>query len=317
MVKGAAVDLKAVGAHYAMSSLFASYSPDDKVFCYTVKQREYERADVGRQKLAVGAVSIRSEITWESMEFCFGVMHWGDHNISVRIQPRLENPLSADHIVAILQTFDRAAFPETQQLLEKTFGQPNYFLQNLFRDEQRRITEEILDATLEYTKGVYRQICYDNVPLLRFLHDANVPAPKALFSAAEYVYNFSLEEMLKKEDINIEEIRNTIEDARLVGVSLDTDTLEMAFRRRLEHLAEHLQKNPMDMVFLEQLNVLMDIFPLFPFETNLRRVQNIMFDLMKTVYPDARSTVEKKQEIQEWIGLFESLGEKLMLEIKR
>jgi len=89
MVRPARVDWERVGAHYAVSSLFAGYPAQAKVYCYWAEQKAFQAFTAGKAKLAVGRINLVSEITTESNSLVFGALHMGDHNINGGVRPFL------------------------------------------------------------------------------------------------------------------------------------------------------------------------------------------------------------------------------------
>jgi len=315
-VTPAMVGLETVGAHYAMSSLFDGYTDTRTVYAYTVEPEMYRKQEVGRTKLAVGRVRVQSEITGESMGFCFGMMHWGDHNLSGCIRPCTGEEPQQAFVDEVFDSFNRAAFPETLSLLEKSLGASAYSMRNLFKDEQRRILDIILDATLTNAEGSYRQIYETNAPLLRFLKDTGVPAPQAISAAAGYVLNAMLKRAFEADELDFENIRDLVERAYLNGIDLDATTLEIKVRRRLELMTEKLFQTPADMVLLEQVEAAANMLQIFPFEVNLRKVQNIVFLILSADYPDFLQRVGRQDKTaEEWVNRFKAIGDRLAVQV--
>jgi len=315
-VMPARVDLETVGAHYGMSSLFDGYAGTASVYAFSVKQEMYRKENVGRMKLAVGRVRVRSEITGESMRFCFGMMHWGAHNLSGCIRPCADDEPRPAVVDEVFASFGRAAFPETLALLEKFIGASTYSLRNLFKDERRRIIRIILDTTLRNAEGVYRQIYETNAPLLRFLKDTGIPAPQAIAAAARYVLNTMLKRAFETDAPDPETIRNLIDSAHLQGIELDATALEITVRRRLEQMAAKFLETPVDLALLQQVEAMADILRIFPFEVNLRKVQNIVYAVLSDYYPDFLEKAAKGDpQAEKWVNLFQSTGDKLSIQV--
>jgi alpha-amylase/alpha-mannosidase (GH57 family) len=314
-VKPAAVDLEKVGAHYAMSSLFEDYPEHAGINCFSVVREAYERSEAGKVKLALGRVKVTSEVTTESVRLCFGVLHWGDHNLSGSVRKCAEDEPHEAAIHEIFETFGRADFPGTLHLLEKHFGASTYSLSTLFRDEQRKILGIILQATLADVESVYRQVYENNAPLLRFLKAIYVPPPAALHTAAEYVLNASLRKAFEDKELNLDSIVSLLEVANLEGVSLDAATVEMAVRRRLEGMAEEFREKPEDYSLLQALDTVTSLLKDLPFEVNLRKIQNLFYTVLQTAYPEFQKKAEKEETAREWVRLFTSLGEKLYVRV--
>ena len=94
-------------------------------------------------------------------------------------------------------------------------------LKSLFRDEQRRILDLILESTLDDAEEVYRRL-YDNYsPLMRFLSDLEIPLPNALRMVGEFVINTTLTRLLAHDQLDLDRIAALLEDARRGDVALD------------------------------------------------------------------------------------------------
>jgi hypothetical protein len=241
-------------------------------------------------------------------------MHWGDHNLSGCVKPCGADEPDGDAVQETLETFARADFPGTLQTLEKHFGPSLYSLMNLFRDEQRKILNLILESTMVDVEGIYRQVYESSAPLLRFLKDSHIPPPKALYSAAEHILNTSLRNAFEAEELDLQAIENYLSFAELEGVPLDSATLEMAVRKKMEHLAGALEEDTGDIRIMQDLDMATDILGTLPFQVNLRKVQNIYYTLLQKAYPEFQRKGDDKS--REWVALFKTLGEKLWLKVE-
>ena len=76
------LDLPKVGAHYAISSLFENFGETNRIYCYTIEQKDARVLSSGKTKLVAGRINVISDITWESSEISYGVVHLGDHLIN-------------------------------------------------------------------------------------------------------------------------------------------------------------------------------------------------------------------------------------------
>ena len=312
-VKPAMVDLMKVGAHYAMRSLFEEYPMQAAVNCYSVVQSFFRALTVGRAKLVVGRATITSTITQESKCLCFGAIHWGDHNISCCISP-CPNGEKPEELFAeeLFDVFGRAEFPAALLLLEKTIGTATYSLRHLFRDEQRRILQIVLEANLSNAEAAYRQIYDANAPLLLFLKDLNVPAPRALAAAAEYLLNVAIRRAFENPVFELNSVRQLLDAAALHGVTLDPAFLDMAIRRRMEQIAEDFGQRPTETEALQRLDAIAGLLPDFPFEIYLRTVQNIYYHVLTEIFPLMKKKARRREKkAKEWVDIFHALGAKI------
>lgn len=311
-VTPSALDMHKVGAHYAISSLFEDYPERVEIGCWRASRREFITFEAGKVRLALGHALFTSAITLESDALCFGVLHFGDHNVNCGVHKFEADETYKALTGTITKPFSKADFPEVLRLMDKHFGASTYSLSSLFKDEQRKVLEVILQSTLEEASAIYNQIYENHAPLLRFIRDLGIPHPKALYATAEFVLNSHLRQALEAEELNIERVKSLVEDAKMEGISLDSASLEYALRQMLEREAEELSTDPTNMSLLEKLEAATGLLDLMPFSVNTWKVQNIYFDLLQSVYPGERKRAEAGQEgSREWLQRFEALGSRL------
>ncbi len=287
-VRPARVDWERVGAHYAVSSIFAGYPQQANIYCYQAQQKNFQFFEAGKAKLAVGRINLTSQITKESADLSFGVLHIGDHQVNGGVRPVLSDAVEVYLAQELAEPFTRADFAEVIRLMDRRFGASNYSLRSLFRDERRKLLERILATALGETETLYRHIHEQRAPLMRFLKSINVPLPKEFLSAAEFVVNKDLCRCLEQEDIDLDRAKSLVQAAKFEGLALDTATLEFAYRNNLERLAAKLGQAP-NSATLQQLNQALSLISLLPFWVNLWKIQNIYYRLSKSFYPKLRA----------------------------
>jgi alpha-amylase/alpha-mannosidase (GH57 family) len=312
-VKPAAVDLAKVCAHYAVSSLFEDYGEEAKVFCYQAEQENYTIEEAGKTRLALGRIKLTSEITRESPRFCFGVLHWGDHNFSCSVMSSESEETFEPLVAAVSESFTRADFTETFRLLEEHLGPSSYSLRSLFRDEKRKILDIILQSTLTDAEAIYRQLYDYHIPLLRFVTSLGNPPPDFLHYAANFVLNLSLKRAFQEEESDFEHIESLLDEARLAGVAIDAATLEMVIRKRIERQGERLATGIDDLANLQQLDGLITLLDALPFQVNTWKVQNICFAMLNSAeYSDLQGKASQgDEEARQRMENFNRLCEKL------
>jgi alpha-amylase/alpha-mannosidase (GH57 family) len=314
IVRPAMVGWEQVGAHYAVSSLFESYPEQTKIYCYQTERRDYQSFEAGIAKLAVGQVQLTSEITRESALLNFCVLHLGDHNVNCGVQEfRGDKPNQLTR--EVVEPFLRGDFAEVIRFMDRRFGESNYSLRALFRDEQRKVLGQILTSSLREAEAVYRQIYEHRAPMMRFLANLRIPLPKAFDAAAELVLNEYLRRTLEQEEIDTERVNTLLETAKLEGVTLDTATLEFAYRHSFERIMERLVANP-TVDSLLQLDRAASLIHAFPFRVDLWKIQNNYYRLLENIYPKMRRQKEQGDDAaQAWLNCFETLGQKLAVKV--
>ncbi len=315
-VKPAMVDLTKVGAHYAISSLFEEYGEQTGIFCYGIDLKDYQSFEAGRAKLAVGQFKVTSRITEESSNLSFGVLHFGDHNLNAGVRKYKGEEAYRDMVQEVAEVFSTAEFPEVIRLLDKHFGVSAYSLRYLFRDEQRKALDRILESTLAEIEASYRQSYELHYPLMRFLTDLGNPLPRALHAAAEFILNTDLSRRLSSDTLDLERVNGLLEEAKWWDIDLDTEGLGYQFKRTLEGLMERFVFNTEDLSLLQELVDAVGLTGSLPFEVNLWKVQNLYYQILWDSYPELqRRAKERDTSAEEWVTQFISLGEQLSIEV--
>ncbi len=293
LVKPAKVDLEGVTAHYAVSSLFESYGDHTQVYCYRVDREDFQTFEAGKAKLAIGRVRVTSEITADSERISFGALHFGDHNINGGVRPLRGDQAYRDLVESMSDAFYRADFPEVIRLMDRHFGESTYSISSLFRDEQRKVLNQILTSTLASVDQTYDQLYQQNAPLMYFLGTLNVPLPKAFQSTAEIVLNTNLRRALSDVEPDVRRIRALLKDAEAFQIPLDGEGLGYALKETVDSVVGQLSEKPAEL-------------------SDLRRV-----DVLQTAYPEFRNRAGSPDgDTKEWVDRFRGLGEKLGVRVE-
>jgi alpha-amylase/alpha-mannosidase (GH57 family) len=317
LVKPAMIDLTKLAAHYAISSMFESYADNTRIYCYQVDRESHQLAETGRFRLAVGRARFTSEITQETQFLSYGVLHFGDHNLTggVREFQGLEqfDELSRH----AMEAFHRADVPEVIRLLDRGFGTNIYSIKSLFKDEQRMILDQILRSTLQEAENAYRGVYEHHAPLMRFLHGLNLPVPPIIQNAAGYAMNSLLRQAFEARPFDIDRIRTLLAEAKVAGAQLDHPTLEYSLRKRIERLSDRFYAEPADLSTVERLNDALALQADLPFPLVLWSVQNKCYEIMLQEYPHMmRLANAGDEESGEWAEAFEQLAERLKIRVE-
>jgi len=315
-VRPATVDLHKVGAHYAISSLFENYGEEAEIFCYRVERDEYRLLSAGKKRLALGRARIASGITGDSTSVTFGVLHFGDHNVTGGIRESRGEESYRKLAGEIGEIFQGADFPEVIRAVDRNFGQGTYSLKLLFRDEQRKILDSILEENLSDVDAVYRQLYSQNAPLMRFLSDIGHPGTKSFRVAAELALNAELRRAFTEETLDIERIKGILQEARTAEISFEGAGLGYALRKTIERMMERFREDPEDLDLLRRLNAAVEMESSLPFPVTLWKSQNLFFEMLQSIVPPYEDRAQRGEEgADEWLSLFYSLGGKLSVRV--
>jgi alpha-amylase/alpha-mannosidase (GH57 family) len=275
-VKPAYISMDRVAGHYAISSLFENYASQAQIYCYQVDRSELAIDSEGKLRLATGKARFSSDITGESDEFSFAVTHLGDHNLLAGVSAA-NSERDQELRTKLEELFARADTAEIVRFMDEHFAHRTLSLKSIFRDEQRRITAQILKDSMTSVSAAYRSIYETNAPLIRFLHGLAVPIPLALQSAAEFALNTQLREAFEKPDPDAGSIQGLFREAANSQVKIDQTTLEFSIRKRLENEAERFAEHPDSPDEVRRLKKWLDLMLTVPFSVALWQTQRIAY----------------------------------------
>ena len=311
-VKPAIVNLTKVTAHFAISSLFEEYGEQAKIHCYHIDIEDYQTSECGKAKLAAGRAKVTSEITQESAVLSFGVLHLGDHNVNAGVREYQGDEAYQTMVQETTQTCATADFPEVIRLLDKHFGTSTYSVKNLFLDEQRKVLDSILESALSEIEAAYSQVYEHYYPPMRFLSELGNPIPKSFHSAAEFILNSGLRKALGDDTLDLERIRNLLEEAQTWKVELDTEGLSYLLQQALEKMMAKLVAAPEDTAFLKEVLAAAEMACSVPFPVDLWKVQNLYHEILQSTYPEFQKKVQQGDEAaKEWLDQFVPLGQRI------
>jgi alpha-amylase/alpha-mannosidase (GH57 family) len=315
LVKTASVDLLKLGAHYAMSSLFESYSDSTRIYAYSVDKKDYRLKRSGKMRLAFGKARFQSEITQDSDMLMFGVLHFGDHNLHGGVALYRSEEAYRDLSKAARDAFGHADLAATIQCLEQGFAGHTYSLRNLFRDEQRKVLAEVVGSTVEHSFSVARMIYEEEAELLRFMSDCGIPLPRELRAAAEVALNGLLHQALAAPALDRDAIEGLLDEMRIAGIPLDQG-LEIVLRRNLEKAADRFFEDPLNLPGLIQFRENLVAARSLPFEIVLWSVQNRCYEVLQKVYPQMLERDAHAKSDARWLAQFRELAGLLQLRVE-
>jgi alpha-amylase/alpha-mannosidase (GH57 family) len=316
-VKPAMLDLKRVGAHYAVSSLFEDFGAESHVYCYRVSREDFRSIPAGKTKLVAGRTKITSDITGESANVSFGVVHFGDHNIAGGVRDFQSSEAYESTLSEITTAFASGDLTELVRVVDNAYGREGNLLRVLFRDEQRKIVKEILASALEEAELSYRQLYYNRAPLMRFLRALSFPPVKAFQAAAEFTLNSDFRRSIENGNIDLDRSKAILDETEESGVALDTTAAEFALRKKLETMADELQADPANLSLLQRLDAAVQLAKSVPFHVQFWSVQNKYFEVWKNYHAQVQARKARDKEAGPWLDSFRKLGDKLSFQIDR
>jgi len=312
-VRPSIVSLSRVGAHYAVSLPFLSHPARTRVYSFEIVRSEDRMLKQGRARLVMGRIGVRSFVTEESADLSYGVLHFGDHNLSAGVREFQGAGAFRAMLDEVTATFTEADLPDTLRILDKHFGGLTYSLRSLFRDARRYIIGRLLESTIESVSSMQRQLYEEHVPLMRFLASLRIPLPGPLRVVGEQHLNRALEEAIEIEPLDIELVRRLLRAAQRENIALDSAGLGFALQKTLERDVAHLGSDDADLSRLEHLTAAVRMVASLPLDVDLWNVENLYYRMMNEWLPELRQ--EDDADSSNWVEHFSALGEALGIKV--
>ena len=321
-VKPAFVDLRKVGGHYAIRSLFEPYETKTQVYDYAVERQAgstLTKEGKRERKLAVGKARFISEITQESVALAFAGLDRGDFNAVGGILKAVGDEGYAALARALTEAFSAEDLDEVSRILQENFEGETYSLTVLFRDEQRRILNRIMESEWAQAEAAFDSL----YPHLKSITQTmaklgtSLAIPRAFRAAAEFALNTHLRRAFASATLDFEAIRNLMSDAHAAKVALDVPTLEYTLRMKLERMAERFRADTANLEALAELETAVGVAYSLPLAVNLWKIQNTCYELLQTTYPEFKQKAEEGDETAKtWVNHFRGLAEKISLRVE-
>ncbi|MBD3264460.1 MAG: DUF3536 domain-containing protein [Candidatus Omnitrophica bacterium] len=314
--KAASIDLLRVAVHYAISSIFEDYPEDTNIYCYRIKSKIYAEKSSRKFRLITGRVKVISEVTLDEKDVDFSVLHLGDHNITCGAKEAGSEKDFEKASFNISSAFDSGDITGVTRLMDDYFEKQIFSLIHLFKDEQRKVLEQILKLTIEDVNVSFKNIYENNYSIMNFLQSSGIPLPRPLFLASEYMINSDLKKAFEKDEVDIGKIKSLIDEASKWSVNIDKDTLGFVASSKIVDLLQELQSNPQDK---DAMSVILDIVKLLresAVPLRLWKVQNICLAIERDYFEKVQKEAEAGDDAsKEWVRIFKELSEQLNFKV--
>jgi hypothetical protein len=129
-----------------------------------------------------------------------------------------------------------------------------------------------------------------------------------LHQTAEFVLNTALRKEFMADQLDLERVQTLLDTAAREKIQWDEAWLGYALTKRFGRMADDLAVRPRE-DSLHRFNLAVDLVRSLPFAVDLRRVQNVYYQLLQHVYPVVLNEADEASQL--WITEFTALGQKL------
>ncbi len=300
--------LSRVGSHYAVASLFEEY-PESLTICnYRAESEKYQRLDAGSLRLAVGKTQVHSLITYSVREFYFAVIWLGQNHIIGNSSIHMEDDDFKKMQEEISDAFSNSRVAEVIGIMQTYFGPEKFSLWNLFKDDQRKVLNQIVMKDVLQAEDSFKRIYNRNYNLMTVMNEARLPIPAILVKNLENVINTELRHTFENGNLNAGRLENLALDAQKWNVELDKTTISFAASSKLYRLMQELTEHK-DVKILDTFLRVFKVMEELDIELDLWELQNKYFSFGKELMQDNSSVKFKDPAAQtEFKKKFAELG---------
>jgi alpha-amylase/alpha-mannosidase (GH57 family) len=292
LVAPAVVDPRRVVAHYAITDLFAGHPDEASIYAYRVTRLDQAREAYGGTALRVAHVRVRSQITGETWEAMYALLHFGGHDVTCALRG-WEGQATYDRIRDdLLKRFAHHSLADMVRGLDEFFPGSSFALPDLFLDERRRVLADVIAAVLDKHEETYRRIWEENEKLVRYLRQADAPIPEALAIVARHVLEQEALAALRRLDDGALPARaaEVVREARALGLTLDLTPARPALQRAVLGALDAVAAGPGEDRVAAVRRLVEDAAAL-GLEFGLWEVQNRFLEVWRA-QPEARPVLE-------------------------
>ena len=187
LVRPAAADLRRVVAHYAISSVLERYPDVAQIYAYQVTRRD-EAVEAYQGTVArVGHVRVTAEVTGETRELTYAVIHFGSHDFTCGVRAWEDTATYEAMKVDLLARYAEHSMADMVRGMDTYFPGDPYELRHLFLEGRRRVLADVTQAALERHEESFRHVWEETRKLVRYLREVDAPVPDALALAGRHV----------------------------------------------------------------------------------------------------------------------------------
>ena len=282
-VMPARVDLERVGMHFAVSSLFEKRPEELELFNYTAESEVLDRYHAGIQRLTVGRTTVRSRITHSEKSFSFAVLYLGQQNIIGSISTNMPREEFDNMSKATVAAFAVPNLGKVIGLMQEHFGGNKYSIWQLFRDEKRKILDQIIQLSLQKAESDFRELYNDNYQLMTGISNIGMPLPGAYKSTVEFILNRDLQAFFSKENsFSLREIQRLVNEFKKWEVRLtQQDLLHLRINEKVYQAISALNTSAEGLQDLKRLITVLEAISQLELSADYWKSQNHYFHLLK------------------------------------
>ncbi len=307
--------LSRVGMHCAVHSLFAENAEQLETLNYKAKSDYFEKLEAGEMKLAIGKYSIQSRITHSIKQFSFAVLHLGQHHIIGASSDKLNSFMLLKMFVKMKTEFESSNINEVIHLMQEYFGGENFSFHNLFKDEQRKVLQQIIEKDLKETETINHNLFERNYLAVHALDSVGLKLPYTLRKNMELVLHAEIRKFFVESALKPTKLKKYVREALQWQIQIDDLYLPRVVEARiLQEIQKFEQTLSFDTLYRTERAI--KHIQTLGLKVDLNESQTLLFKLAKMLCPQWEHAAIKDENAAQLLQTMDKLLVRLNISIQ-
>ncbi len=277
------VNLRRVGIHYAVQSIFDPYSPNLEFFNFRADSECFEKLEAGHHILVMGRTHIHSQITRSQKHFSFAALYLGQQNIIGNISTKMPLTTFKETSKLLEKAFHEAELGKVIGIMQQQFQSEKFSFSDCFHDVKREFLQRIIDEDFTPVNYSMREIYKHNYQTMSVAQQSGLPVPGAYINAIKFVVKQDIKQHFSSEELSMRTINHLFREIEKWQIKLSDDPeLSLIISERIYN--EILQLDPESPACGIQLSILETILSESAeqgYKLDLWKSQNLVFSLIQ------------------------------------
>jgi hypothetical protein len=196
--------------------------------------------------------------------------------------------------------------------MQQYFGHEKFSLWNLFKDEQRKVLDQIIRKDVVQAEEDFRSIYRRNYNIMSVMNDARLPIPQVLLNNLSNVINADLRHLFENGSLHLDRLNQLAADAVHWNVDLDKTSISFAASEKLYRLLRVLELSETGIREMQVMLVVFDVMAKLDIELDLVEFQNEYFHRGKLLLEEQHLLKFREQSNKmEWIRTYLEIGNRI------
>ncbi|MBF0291448.1 MAG: DUF3536 domain-containing protein [Nitrospinae bacterium] len=180
--------LSRVIANHAIVAALDKNGDSGAIGSFSIEARDRMHEEYGDNSLTLSQAEVTSGVTMENETFIVAALRLGGSDVTCFVKPVGEELALGRAMADLFSAWRTKPLTEVIRRLDEHFDRGETFmLRDLFMEQRRRIVGSLMSGHVRRFADMYGQLFYENHRMLDYFIDANVPIPRELKLAAQYM----------------------------------------------------------------------------------------------------------------------------------